>query len=101
MREVAIVAAGMTRFGELWKSSLRDLFVEAATQCLDNGGVKEVDSIFIGNMSAGQFVGQEHLVERLQAASVVVSVAGNRVRVSPAIYNTDDDVGRLVDALEI
>ncbi|MHC4811735.1 MAG: thiolase domain-containing protein [Planctomycetota bacterium] len=61
MREVAIVAAGMTRFGELWKSSLRDLFVEAATQCLDNGGVKQLDSIFVGNMSAGQFVGQEHL----------------------------------------
>ena len=30
MREVAIVGAGMTRFGELWQSSLRDLFVEAA-----------------------------------------------------------------------
>ena len=30
MREVAVVAAGMTRFGELWGSSLRDLFVEAA-----------------------------------------------------------------------
>ncbi len=35
MREVAIVAAGMTRFGELWQSSLRDLFVEAALEALD------------------------------------------------------------------
>ena len=30
MREVAMVAAGMTQFGELWGHSLRDLFVEAA-----------------------------------------------------------------------
>ena len=29
MRDVAIVSAGMTKFGELWELSLRDLFVEA------------------------------------------------------------------------
>jgi acetyl-CoA C-acetyltransferase len=61
MREVAIVAAGMTRFGELWESSLRDLFVEAADEALQGAGVDRVDSIFVGNMSGGQFVGQEHL----------------------------------------
>jgi len=61
MREVAIVAAGMTRFGELWGASLRDLFVEAAQQALDAAGVDRVDAIYTGNMSAGQFVGQEHL----------------------------------------
>jgi acetyl-CoA C-acetyltransferase len=54
MREVAIVSAGMTRFGELWESSLRDLFAEAAR-------VDLLDSIYVGCMSAGQFVGQEHL----------------------------------------
>ena len=61
MREVAIVAAGMTRFGELWESSLRDLFVEAASEALRGAGVDRVDSIYVGNMAAGQFVGQEHL----------------------------------------
>lgn len=61
MREVAIVAAGMTRFGELWGSSLRDLFVEAATQALGNARADRVESIYVGNMAAGQFVGQEHL----------------------------------------
>lgn len=61
MREVAVVAAGMTRFGELWQSSLRDLFVEAADQALRSAGVDHVDSLYVGNMSAGQFVGQEHL----------------------------------------
>ncbi len=61
MRDVAIVSAGMTRFGELWKSSLRDLFAEAAAEALKGAKVDRVDSIYVGNMSAGQFVGQEHL----------------------------------------
>ncbi len=61
MREVAIVGAGMTRFGELWGSSLRDIFVEAATEALDGAGADRLDSMYVGCMSGGQFVGQEHL----------------------------------------
>ncbi|MGD8698385.1 MAG: thiolase domain-containing protein [Gemmatimonadales bacterium] len=61
MREVAVVAAGMTRFGELWGSSLRDLFVEAATEALNGAGADRLDSMYVGCMSGGQFVGQEHL----------------------------------------
>jgi acetyl-CoA C-acetyltransferase len=51
----------MTRFGELWESSLRDLFVEAAAEAMTQARVDRVDSIYVGNMAAGQFVGQEHL----------------------------------------
>jgi acetyl-CoA C-acetyltransferase len=61
MREVAIVAAGMTRFGELWGASLRDLFVEAAQEALKPAPGDRLNAIYVGNMSAGQFVGQEHL----------------------------------------
>jgi acetyl-CoA C-acetyltransferase len=61
MRDVAIVGAGITRFGELWEQSLRDLFVEAALGALDDAGADHVDAIYVGNMSGGQFVGQEHL----------------------------------------
>lgn len=61
MRDVAIVAAGMTRFGELWGASLRDLFVEAALDTLASARTDHLDSIYVGNMSGGQFVGQEHL----------------------------------------
>jgi acetyl-CoA C-acetyltransferase len=61
MRDVAIVAAGMTQFGELWQSSLRDLFVEAALEAIRNARVDHLDAIYVGNMSGGQFVGQEHL----------------------------------------
>jgi acetyl-CoA C-acetyltransferase len=61
MRDVAIVGAGMTRFGELWGSSLRDMFVEASAEALNEAGTDRLDSIYVGCMSGGQFVGQEHL----------------------------------------
>ena len=61
MRDVAIVAAGMTRFGELWQSSLRDLFAEAALEALRAARADHLDAIYVGCMSGGQFVGQEHL----------------------------------------
>jgi acetyl-CoA C-acetyltransferase len=61
MRDVAIVGAGMTRFGDLWELSLRQMFVEAALEALEGAGADRVDSIYVGNMAAGQFVGQEHL----------------------------------------
>jgi len=61
MREVAVIGTGMTNFGELWGQSLRDLFVEAALGAMGSAGADTVDSIYVGNMSAGLFVGQEHL----------------------------------------
>jgi acetyl-CoA C-acetyltransferase len=61
MRDVAIVAAGMTPFGELWRHSLRDLFVDAALEALRHATVDTLDAIYVGNMSGGQFTGQEHL----------------------------------------
>ena len=38
MRDVAIVGAGMTRFGEIWQSGLRDLFAEAALEAIKDAG---------------------------------------------------------------
>ncbi len=60
MREVAVVGAGMTKFGEIWEKSLRDLYVEAAMAAIDISGVDKVDYMTIGCMSGGLFVGQEH-----------------------------------------
>jgi len=79
MREVAIVAAGMTRFGELWESSLRDLFAEAALEALRAGGADHVDSIVVGCMSGGQFVGQEHLGPLLADELGLAGVAATHV----------------------
>ena len=61
MREVAIIGCGMTKFGELWQLSIRDIFVEAALKAIDDAHVDHIDSMYVGNMTAGIFVGQEHL----------------------------------------
>jgi len=61
MREVAIVGCGMTKFGELWQKSLRDIFVEAALKAMDDAHVDHIDAMYIGNMAAGICIGQEHL----------------------------------------
>ena len=61
MREVAVIGTGMTNFGELWGKSIKDIFVEAALGAIENSGVDHIDSIYVGAMSSGLFVGQEHL----------------------------------------
>lgn len=79
MRDVAIVAAGMTRFGELWQSSLRDLFVDAATEALDHAKADHLDAIYVGNMSGGLFTGQEHVAALLADHLGMAGVAASRV----------------------
>ncbi|MFC1639614.1 thiolase domain-containing protein [Gemmatimonadota bacterium] len=79
MRDVAIVAAGMTRFGELWDLSLRDILVEATSEALDAAKVDSLDSIIVGNMSAGQFVGQEHIGPLAADYLGMAGVAASRV----------------------
>lgn len=79
MRDVAIVGVGMTRFGELWETSLRDLFVQAASEALHSARADHLDAVFIGNMSAGQFVGQEHLGPLLVDHLGMAGVAAGRV----------------------
>ncbi len=41
----------------------------------------------------------DRVVESLAEANVYVSVRGDRLRVSPYVFNTDDDVARLLEAL--
>jgi acetyl-CoA C-acetyltransferase len=61
MREVAVIGVGMNKWGELWEKSIRSVFVEAALMAIENAGVDHIDSMYIGCMTSGLFVGQEHL----------------------------------------
>jgi len=61
MREVAIIGSGMTKFGELWQKSMRDIYVEAALKAIDDAKVDHIDGLYVGCMSSGLFVGQEHV----------------------------------------
>lgn len=63
MREVAIVGAKTTEFGELWEKSLRDIVVEAGVGAIEDAGIggEDIDAMYVGNMSGGKFIEQEHL----------------------------------------
>lgn len=61
MREAAIAGIGMTDFGELWDASLRQMFTEAAVAAIEDAGVDHIDSMYVGSMTPGLFVHQEHI----------------------------------------
>ncbi|HKM41584.1 MAG TPA: thiolase domain-containing protein [Methanocorpusculum sp.] len=63
MRDVAIIGAGITKFGERWDTSFRDLCTEAGIAAIEDANVtgEQIDSLFIGSMSAGRFIEQEHV----------------------------------------
>jgi acetyl-CoA C-acetyltransferase len=72
MRDVALIGSGITQFGELWEKSLSDLVAEAGISAIVDAGIDgdDIDGMYIGGMSAGRFVGQEHL------GSMATEVAG-------------------------
>lgn len=79
MRDVYIIGAGMTRFGEIWDMSLRDLYTEAALKAIDDAGVDHIESMYIGAMSSGLFIGQEHIASLLADYLGVAGLAATRV----------------------
>jgi acetyl-CoA C-acetyltransferase len=79
MRDVAVIGVGMSKWGEVWKQSLRQLFVDAASAAIENAGVDKIDSMYVGCMSGGLFVGQEHLASLLSDYLGVSSIPACRV----------------------
>jgi acetyl-CoA C-acetyltransferase len=61
MRDVAVIGVGMNKWGELWTKPMRDIFVEAALAAIDDAKIDHLDSMYIGSMTPGLFLGQEHL----------------------------------------
>ncbi|MEE9474570.1 MAG: thiolase domain-containing protein [Candidatus Hydrothermarchaeaceae archaeon] len=61
--KVAILGVGLTKFGELWESSFSQLFVEAGANAIKDANIdgKDIEAIFVGNMSGGRFIDQEHV----------------------------------------
>lgn len=72
MRRVAIIGVGQSKFGELWDLSFRDIFLSAGVEALEDAGLegKEIDAIYVGNMSSGRYLAQEHI------AALIADYAG-------------------------
>src|SRR4030042_170778 len=63
MRRVAIIGVGDTEFGELWDASFRDIGIRAGLTAVAYANIPAdmIDALYVGNMSAGRFIEQEHI----------------------------------------
>jgi acetyl-CoA C-acetyltransferase len=63
MRRVAIVGVGMSKFGELWDKSLRDIIAEAGLMALEDANMesKDIQALYGATMASGKLIGQEHI----------------------------------------
>lgn len=84
MRDVAVIGTGMTKWGELWEKSLRTIFVETALLAMNDAGVDHIDSMYVGSMSSGIFVGQEHIASLLADYLGQIPVPSTRVETACA-----------------
>ena len=84
--KVGIIGTGMTDFGEHWERGLRDLGAESGAKALKDAHIpgKEVEALYIGNMSAGKFVGQEHVAALTADQCGLNPVAATRVEAACA-----------------
>lgn len=107
MRDVCIVGVGMSKWGEVWKESLRGLFVDAAKQAIENSGVDHLDMIYVGCMSGGMFVGQEHIgplmtdylgMRGVAAAHVESACASGGIAIRQAFIEVGSGVSDIVMA---
>ncbi|HEX2022976.1 MAG TPA: thiolase domain-containing protein, partial [Candidatus Thermoplasmatota archaeon] len=79
-RGVCVLGAGVTKFGELWEESFRSLIGQAGLAAVKDAGIAgdDIDALYVGSMSAGRFIGQEHV------GALVVDEAGLAGRNVPA-----------------
>lgn len=71
-RGVCVLGAGVSKFGELWEESFRSLIGQAGLAAVKDAGIAgdDIDALYVGSMSAGRFIGQEHV------GALVVDEAG-------------------------
>ncbi|MFH1502140.1 MAG: thiolase domain-containing protein [Candidatus Eisenbacteria bacterium] len=84
MRDVAVIGVGMQKWGELWTKSLRDIFTESALLAIDDAGVDAIEAMYVGCMTSGLFVGQEHLGSLLADYLGVAPIPALRVETACA-----------------
>ncbi|XAT64891.1 thiolase domain-containing protein [Geoglobus acetivorans] len=80
---MAVIGAGMSRFGELWNMSFRDIVISAGLEALEDANLegREIEAMYVGNMSAGRFIAQEHVSALIADYSGLASINIPAIRV--------------------
>jgi len=61
LQGVAVVGIGMTPISAKSEKTLIELFVEAATEAMEDAGADRIESMYVGNMLSGFLQNQKHL----------------------------------------
>jgi acetyl-CoA C-acetyltransferase len=61
--KIGVIGIGITKFGELWEESLRDLLLDAQLRALNDAKIvpQQIDALFTGNMCGDSLSGQLHI----------------------------------------
>lgn len=86
MRKVAIIGIGMTKFGHHWDRDLVNLSVEAGSKSIRDAGIhqKDIQALYVGTMSGGLFVNQEHLGSMISDYAGFKNIPSTRVEAACA-----------------
>jgi len=86
MRKVAVIGVGLTKFGELWDVSFRQMIIEAGARAIEDAKIdgKLIDAMYVGNMSAGQFISQEHIASLIADHAGLIPMPCTRVEAACA-----------------
>jgi len=81
MRDVAIIGVGITKFGEIWDISFRQMMMDAGARAIEDAKIdgKQIDAMYVGNMSAGQLIRQEHISALIADHAGLVPIPSTRV----------------------
>ncbi len=84
--KVAVLGIGITKFGEQWESSFSNIFVEAGSKAIQDANIdgKDIEAIYVGTMSAGRFIDQEHINALIADQAGLNSIPSTRVEAACA-----------------
>jgi acetyl-CoA C-acetyltransferase len=87
MRDVAIIGCSMTKFGHLDGKDLMDILVEASLKAIEDAGAGECsfDSVFVGNMLAGELSHQTAIASALVDRINLIPASAERIENGPAL----------------
>jgi acetyl-CoA C-acetyltransferase len=78
---VAVIGAGMTKFGEFWERSYRDMIAEAGIKAIQDANIEgdEIQALYVGSMSPGLFIQQEHVGSLVADNAGLLPIPATRV----------------------
>ena len=95
MRDVAVIGVGITKFGELWRTPLRDLFAAAIRCGMEANPHKRMD---LSASDAAEYVGEE--ADALLAEREKAGLTDGLVRFSVGLEDAEDLIADLEEGIQ-